>query len=165
MTNLTLFKTFTIRLDHLESAISDLSLVYCTMSTSKRLTIYQRISLNFQPKSPASGNALSNNLPRDWQSPALNAKTIFHWHRTSGVGRPECSWNSSRWSYWHSDHRRYQSKHHGFNVILRQENFIYRKSNLISKMRKILSFALPTLWNQSPTPYRIRLCKTLILVW
>ena len=101
----------------------------------------QSTNANFQPKSSASGNALSNNLPRDWQSPALNnAKTIFHWHRSSGVGRPECSWNSNRWSYWHLDHRRYQSKHHGFNVILRRENFIYRKSNLISKMRKILSF-------------------------
>ena len=98
------------------------------MSTSKRLTIYQRVSLNFQPKSSASGNALSNNLPRDWQSPALNnAKSIFHWHRTSGVGRPECSWNSSRWSYWHSDHRRYQSKHPWFQRYFEAREFYLQK--------------------------------------
>ena len=32
-------------------------------------------------------------------------------------------------------------------------------------MRKILSLAFPSLWKSSSTPFRIRLCETLTLIW
>ena len=32
-------------------------------------------------------------------------------------------------------------------------------------MRKISSLAFPSLWKSSSTPFRIRLCETLILIW
>ena len=64
-----------------------LSLVSSTMSTSKRPTIYQCISSKFQSKPSASGNALSNELPRDWKPPALdNAKMIFQLASNLGSG-------------------------------------------------------------------------------
>ena len=54
---------------------------------SKRSTIYKRISSKFQSKSSASGNALSNELPRDCQSPALdNAKMVFQLASNLGSG-------------------------------------------------------------------------------
>ena len=54
---------------------------------SKRSTIYKRISSKFQSKSSASGNTLSNELPRDCQSPALdNAKMIFQLASNIGSG-------------------------------------------------------------------------------
>ena len=57
------------------------------MSTSKRPTIYQRISSKFQSKSSPNGNTLSNELPRDYQSPALdNAKMIFQLASNLGSG-------------------------------------------------------------------------------
>ena len=60
---------------------------YHTMSTSKRPTIYQRISSKFQSKSTASGNTLNNELPRDWQSPAFdNARMIFQLAANLGSG-------------------------------------------------------------------------------
>ena len=67
---------------------SHLSLVSCTMmSTSKRPTIYQRISTKFQSKPSASGNTPNNELQRDWKSPALdNARMIFQLASNLGSG-------------------------------------------------------------------------------
>ena len=64
------------------------SLFSCTMmSTSKRPTIYQRISSKFQSTSSASGNTLNNEFPRDRESPALdNAKMIFQLASNLGSG-------------------------------------------------------------------------------
>ena len=64
------------------------SLFSCTMmSTSKRPTIYQRISSKFQSKSSASGNTLNNEPTRDCQSPALdNARMIFQLASNIGSG-------------------------------------------------------------------------------
>ena len=57
------------------------------MSTSKRPTIYQRISSKFQAKPSASGNTPNNELPRDWKSPALdNARMIFQLASNLGSG-------------------------------------------------------------------------------
>ena len=54
---------------------------------SKQSAIYKRISSKFQSKSTASGNALSNEFPRDSQSPALdNAKMIFQLASNLGSG-------------------------------------------------------------------------------
>ena len=54
---------------------------------SKRSAIYKRISSKFQSKSSASGNALSNEFPRDCQPPALdNAKMIFQLASNLGSG-------------------------------------------------------------------------------
>ena len=63
-------------------------LVSCTMmSTSKRPTIYQRISTKFQSKPSASGNTPNNELQRDWKSPALdNARMIFQLASNLGSG-------------------------------------------------------------------------------
>ena len=56
-------------------------------STSKRPTIYQRISTKFQSKPSASGNTPNNELQRDWKSPALdNARMIFQLASNLGSG-------------------------------------------------------------------------------
>ena len=86
----TSFQYYSIHIRMPTTSFSDtrlLSSQYYTMSTSKRPTIYQRISSKFQSKTSASNNTLNNELPRDWQSPALdNARIIFQLASNLGSG-------------------------------------------------------------------------------
>ena len=138
------------------------------MPTSKRPTICQRISSKFQSKPSASGNTLNNELPRDWKSPALdNARMIFQLASNLGSGALSVPGLQAAGliSIQIIDAIKVSTMVYFFlSIILRRENFICRNSNLIRKMRKILSFTFPNLWNPSSRPCRIRLGMTLILI-
>ena len=133
---------------------------------SKRSAIYKRISSKFQSKSSASGNTLNNEFPRDWKSPALdNAKMIFQLASNLGSGALNVPGLQAAGLIGVQIIDAVKVSIIIYFCFSDATEFIYRNSNLISRMRKILSFTFPSLWNPSSTPYRIRPCKILILIW
>ena len=115
-----------------------LSLIYCTMSMSNRPTIYQRISSKFQRKSSANGNPLSNEPARDCQSLALdNAKMIFQLASNLGSGALNVPGLQAAGLIGAQIIDAIKVSIIIYFYFLTRQNFIYRNSNLISRMQKI----------------------------
>ena len=114
------------------------------MSTLKRPTIYQRISSKFQSRS--SDKTLSNELARDWQSPALdNAKIIFQLASNVGSGGLNVPGLQAAGIIGVQIIDAIKVSIIVYSCYFEVTEFIYGNSNLINKMQKISSLAFPSL--------------------